>query len=193
MISFIQSLKINTKSLTRNHDLSINAKLVFETNFTYMKTIQVELCHTTANNLPDQMMGQIINCEVETEFKSITSRNNAPISNYGSGFRCKSEYPWCIIEFSKKSRKTKKKMTKKREFLRKSSFRPNRFFYMVEIQKLITTIEIFNFSNSNLYEICQNCENLQIILWLENLTPTVAVSSCKLSTRHCLGLNVFNA
>ncbi|KAF0746724.1 Uncharacterized protein FWK35_00032333, partial [Aphis craccivora] len=26
----------------------------------------------------------------------ITSRNNAPISNYGGGFRCKSEYPWCI-------------------------------------------------------------------------------------------------
>ncbi|KAF0765951.1 Uncharacterized protein FWK35_00003445 [Aphis craccivora] len=38
----------------------------------------------------------------------ITSRNNAPISNYGGGFRCKSEYPWCIIEFSKKLRKTKK-------------------------------------------------------------------------------------
>ncbi|KAF0758509.1 Uncharacterized protein FWK35_00020795 [Aphis craccivora] len=29
---------------------------------------------------------------------TITSRNNAPISNYGGGFRCKSEYPWCIIE-----------------------------------------------------------------------------------------------
>ncbi|KAF0715629.1 Uncharacterized protein FWK35_00029585 [Aphis craccivora] len=29
---------------------------------------------------------------------SITSRNNAPISNYGGGFRCKSEYPWCIME-----------------------------------------------------------------------------------------------
>ncbi|KAF0763711.1 Uncharacterized protein FWK35_00011614, partial [Aphis craccivora] len=28
----------------------------------------------------------------------ITSRNNAAISNYGGGFRCKSEYPWCIIE-----------------------------------------------------------------------------------------------
>ncbi|KAF0765664.1 Uncharacterized protein FWK35_00030611 [Aphis craccivora] len=28
----------------------------------------------------------------------ITSRKNAPISNYGGGFRCKSEYPWCIIE-----------------------------------------------------------------------------------------------
>ncbi|KAE9543913.1 hypothetical protein AGLY_001891 [Aphis glycines] len=25
------------------------------------------------------------------------------------------------------------------------------------------------FLNSNLYEICQNCENLQVILWLENL------------------------
>ncbi|KAF0755062.1 Uncharacterized protein FWK35_00012590 [Aphis craccivora] len=29
-------------------------------------------------------------------------------------------------------------MTEKREFLRKTSFRPNRFFYMVLIQKLIT-------------------------------------------------------
>ncbi|KAF0746256.1 Uncharacterized protein FWK35_00021709 [Aphis craccivora] len=29
---------------------------------------------------------------------SITSRNNAPTSNYVGGFRCKSEYPWCIIE-----------------------------------------------------------------------------------------------
>ncbi|KAE9523860.1 hypothetical protein AGLY_015748 [Aphis glycines] len=34
---------------------------------------------------------------------SITSRNNAPISNYGGGFRCKSEYPWCIIETDKSS------------------------------------------------------------------------------------------
>ncbi|KAF0749982.1 Uncharacterized protein FWK35_00019167 [Aphis craccivora] len=29
---------------------------------------------------------------------SITSRNNAPNSNYGGGFRCKSEYSWCIIQ-----------------------------------------------------------------------------------------------
>ncbi|KAF0752054.1 Uncharacterized protein FWK35_00017881 [Aphis craccivora] len=28
----------------------------------------------------------------------IISRNNATISNYGGGFRCKSEYPWCIIQ-----------------------------------------------------------------------------------------------
>ncbi|KAF0768166.1 Uncharacterized protein FWK35_00028524 [Aphis craccivora] len=38
----------------------------------------------------------------------IASRNNASISNFGGGFGCKSEYPWCIIEFSKKSKKQKK-------------------------------------------------------------------------------------
>ncbi|KAE9532775.1 hypothetical protein AGLY_009856 [Aphis glycines] len=76
----------------------------------------------------------------------ITSRNNASISNFGGGFRWKSEYPWCIKEVKskhfptvfKKIEKNKKKMTEKREFLRKISFRPNRFFYMVVIQKLIT-------------------------------------------------------
>ncbi|KAF0773770.1 Uncharacterized protein FWK35_00000044 [Aphis craccivora] len=57
----------------------------------------------------------------------ITSRNNAPISKFWGGFRCKSEYPWCIIEkifqqFSRKLRKPKKKkMTEKREFLRKTN------------------------------------------------------------------------
>ncbi|KAF0771955.1 Uncharacterized protein FWK35_00009938 [Aphis craccivora] len=30
----------------------------------------------------------------------ITSRNNASISNFGGGFRWKSEYPWCIIKFT---------------------------------------------------------------------------------------------
>ncbi|KAF0757645.1 Uncharacterized protein FWK35_00023871, partial [Aphis craccivora] len=76
----------------------------------------------------------------------ITSRNNAPISNYGGGFRCKKEYPWCIIQVKSyyfptvfnKIEKNKKKITKKREFLRKTSFRPNRIFFMVVIQKLIT-------------------------------------------------------
>ncbi|KAF0751594.1 Uncharacterized protein FWK35_00016266, partial [Aphis craccivora] len=66
-------------------------------------------------------------------------------------------------------RKNPKKVTEKREFLRKTSFRPNRFFYMVVIQKLITTIEIFDFYEnfflnvygSNFYEICQKRENLQ--------------------------------
>ncbi|KAF0691134.1 Uncharacterized protein FWK35_00033503 [Aphis craccivora] len=68
----------------------------------------------------------------------ITSRNNAPISNYEGGFRCKSEYPWCIIEVKsehlptvfKKIEKHKKKITEKQQFLRKTSFRPNRFFFL---------------------------------------------------------------
>ncbi|KAE9522195.1 hypothetical protein AGLY_017455, partial [Aphis glycines] len=114
---------------------------------------------------------------------SITNRNNASISNFGGGFRWKSEYLWCIIEVKskhfptvfKKIEKNKKKMTEKRELLRKTSFRPNRFFYMVVIQKLITTTEIFDFyanfflkCRSNSYEICRKRENLQLILKLKN-------------------------
>ncbi|KAF0732761.1 Uncharacterized protein FWK35_00039012 [Aphis craccivora] len=37
-----------------------------------------------------------------------------------------------------KRREKPKKIKEKREFLRKTSFRPNRFFYMVVIQKIIT-------------------------------------------------------
>ncbi|KAF0763962.1 Uncharacterized protein FWK35_00027031 [Aphis craccivora] len=45
---------------------------------------------------------------------SITSRNNAPISNLRGGFRCKNEYPWCIIEAKRKHFLTViKKMEKK--------------------------------------------------------------------------------
>ncbi|KAF0754825.1 UDP-glucuronosyltransferase 2C1-like isoform X2, partial [Aphis craccivora] len=29
----------------------------------------------------------------------ITSRNNAPISYFGGGFRCKSEYPWWLVHY----------------------------------------------------------------------------------------------
>ncbi|KAF0700368.1 Uncharacterized protein FWK35_00035847, partial [Aphis craccivora] len=63
---------------------------------------------------------------------SITSRNNDPISNYGCGFRCKSEYPWCIIEVKSKHFPTviKKieKNKKKNDGKTGTSFRPNRFF-----------------------------------------------------------------
>ncbi|KAE9544280.1 hypothetical protein AGLY_001459 [Aphis glycines] len=69
----------------------------------------------------------------------ITSRNNAPISNYGGGFRCKSEYLWCIIQVKifKKIEKNKKKNDEKGQFLRKTSFRQNRIFYFAITQKLI--------------------------------------------------------
>ncbi|KAF0773316.1 Uncharacterized protein FWK35_00005287 [Aphis craccivora] len=75
----------------------------------------------------------------------ITFRNNALISNFGGGFRWQSKYPWCIIEIESKHFPTVfkkiekiKQVTEKREFLRKTSFRLNRFSYMVVTQKLIT-------------------------------------------------------
>ncbi|KAF0698072.1 Uncharacterized protein FWK35_00027321 [Aphis craccivora] len=52
----------------------------------------------------------------------ITSRNNDPISNYGGGFRCKSKKLTFSNSFQKNREKQKKKMTEKREFLRKTNF-----------------------------------------------------------------------
>ncbi|KAF0753491.1 Uncharacterized protein FWK35_00038382 [Aphis craccivora] len=51
---------------------------------------------------------------------SITSRNNAPISNFGCDFQCKSEYSWCIIEVKSKYfqtayKKIEKNKTKKKK------------------------------------------------------------------------------
>ncbi|KAF0751664.1 Uncharacterized protein FWK35_00023642 [Aphis craccivora] len=63
----------------------------------------------------------------------LTSRNNAPISNFGGDFRCKSEYPWCIIEV-----KILKKMTENGNFYAKPVFDQIDFCFMVVIQKLIT-------------------------------------------------------
>ncbi|KAF0764689.1 Uncharacterized protein FWK35_00001765 [Aphis craccivora] len=73
---------------------------------------------------------------------SITIRNNAPISNFGGGFRCKVNILGALyrskVNSFQKNREKQKKMTEKREFLLKTRFRPNRFFYMVVNQKIIT-------------------------------------------------------
>ncbi|KAE9524831.1 hypothetical protein AGLY_014881 [Aphis glycines] len=72
-----------------------------------------------------------------TMMRVITSRNNASVSNFGGVFQWQSEYPYYIEVKNKhfptvfkKIEKNKKKVTEKREFLRKTSFRSNRFFYM---------------------------------------------------------------
>ncbi|KAE9526838.1 hypothetical protein AGLY_013486 [Aphis glycines] len=68
-------------------------------------TVQFDTTVKKYRNYRKKMFGKItvINSERSDECIDftmiITSRNNAPISNYGGGFRCKSEYPWCIIEF----------------------------------------------------------------------------------------------
>ncbi|KAF0705902.1 Uncharacterized protein FWK35_00032605, partial [Aphis craccivora] len=69
---------------------------------------------------------------------SITSRNNAPISNYRGGFRCKSKYPWLgqKLTFSHSFKKNRKKQKKKND------------------GKTGMT------KNSNFYEICRKRENL---------------------------------
>ncbi|KAF0755191.1 Uncharacterized protein FWK35_00020905 [Aphis craccivora] len=61
---------------------------------------------------------------------SITCRNNASISNFRRGFRCQSEYPWCIIQVKikhiptlfKKIVKNNKKVTEKLEFLHETMY-----------------------------------------------------------------------
>ncbi|KAF0712888.1 Uncharacterized protein FWK35_00022150 [Aphis craccivora] len=84
---------------------------------------------------------------------TITCRNNASNFNFSSysGSKMNLVGGWCIGEviflvpnrFQKHREKPKKKIKEKREFLRKTSYRPNRFFYMVVIQKLIA----LNFQN----------------------------------------------
>ncbi|KAF0759984.1 Uncharacterized protein FWK35_00008284 [Aphis craccivora] len=79
---------------------------------------------------------------------TITSRNNAPITNFGGGFRCKSEYPWCIIQVKNKhfptvlkkieKNKKKKKNDGKTGIFTQNQFSTKSIFYMVLIQKLIT-------------------------------------------------------
>ncbi|KAF0716625.1 Uncharacterized protein FWK35_00027303 [Aphis craccivora] len=75
-----------------------------------------------------------------------TCRNNASISIFGGCFLYQNESSWCIGEFSKAPGKTKKKIKEKREFLSKTSFRPNRIFYMV-------TTEIFDFFEKFFFEV----------------------------------------
>ncbi|KAF0773767.1 Uncharacterized protein FWK35_00000040 [Aphis craccivora] len=96
---------------------------------------------------------------------SITSRNNSPISNFRGCFRWQSKYPWCNIEVK---RKQKKKIKEKREFLNKTSFRPNRFFLFGCNSKTNLCKYMKNSPNfyvpyefSNVYDICRKRENSQ--------------------------------
>ncbi|KAF0715503.1 Uncharacterized protein FWK35_00037995 [Aphis craccivora] len=58
----------------------------------------------------------------------ITSRKNASISNFGSGFRWQSEYPWCIMQVKSKHFPTVfKKIEKKKCDGRTGIFTQNQF------------------------------------------------------------------
>ncbi|KAF0762890.1 Uncharacterized protein FWK35_00008993 [Aphis craccivora] len=74
----------------------------------------------------------------------ITSRNNTPISNYGGGFRCKSQKLTFSDSFQK-NREKQKKNDGKTGIFTQNQFSTKSIFFMVVIQKLITTTEIFDF------------------------------------------------
>ncbi|KAF0767802.1 Uncharacterized protein FWK35_00029048, partial [Aphis craccivora] len=67
----------------------------------------------------------------------ITSRNNVPILNFGGGFQCKSEYPWCIIVVKskhfqtvfKKIEKNKKRNDGKTEIFTQNQFPTKLIFF----------------------------------------------------------------
>ncbi|KAF0725093.1 Uncharacterized protein FWK35_00027011, partial [Aphis craccivora] len=83
----------------------VRVRLPFFTTSCHRSTVKDHVDHPTNYAKP----GRLLDSERSEEYSErseecidftmiITSRNNAPISNYGGGFRCKSEYPWCIIE-----------------------------------------------------------------------------------------------
>ncbi|KAF0744896.1 Uncharacterized protein FWK35_00020723 [Aphis craccivora] len=105
----------------------------------------------------------------------ITSRNNAPISNFGGGLRCKSEYPWCIIQFKNKREKQKKSYGKtgiftQNQFSTKSIFlygcnsKTNHSKYLKFSPNVYVSVIYIHVDKkifSNFHEICRKRENLQ--------------------------------
>ncbi|KAE9524378.1 hypothetical protein AGLY_015215 [Aphis glycines] len=79
----------------------------------------------------------------------ITSRNNASISNFGGGFRWKSEYPWCIIEFE-----FIRNMSKLRKFANISS-NCSLFSKLSSSGHMSLKLEIMLFENSHLLSDCK--------------------------------------
>ncbi|KAF0753812.1 Uncharacterized protein FWK35_00021235 [Aphis craccivora] len=72
--------------------------------------------------------------EIMLQFQTLRVVSDRKMNLFGALGRSFFEFP---NSFQKRREKPKKNK-EKREFLRKTSFRPNRFFYMVVIQKLIT-------------------------------------------------------
>ncbi|KAF0749778.1 Uncharacterized protein FWK35_00018464 [Aphis craccivora] len=73
--------------------------------------------------------------KIMLQFQTLGVVSDSKMDLVGALGRLFFEFP---NSFQKRREKPKKKIKEKREFLLKTSFRPNRFFYMVVIQKLIT-------------------------------------------------------
>ncbi|KAF0773763.1 Uncharacterized protein FWK35_00000053 [Aphis craccivora] len=113
----------------------------------------------------------------------ITSQNNAPISNLGGGFRCQSEYPWCIIEVKSKhlltsfqnNREKRKKNDGKTGIFTQNQFSTKSIF-LYGYDSKTNHCKYLKFSPnfyvlyefSDFYDICRKRKKSQIILKLKN-------------------------
>ncbi|KAF0760152.1 Uncharacterized protein FWK35_00014365 [Aphis craccivora] len=104
----------------------------------------------------------------------LTSQNNAPISNFWGGFRCKSEYSWCIIEVKIKHFPTVPyefsnlyEICRKRENLQRNvTIYPQMISIFFIIQKFLINYSYIQI----LTKIHQNHEYLQFIFGI--ISPT---------------------
>ncbi|KAF0763442.1 Uncharacterized protein FWK35_00008824, partial [Aphis craccivora] len=85
--------------------------------------------------------------EIMLQFQTLRVVSDRKMNLVGALGRLFFEFP---NSFQKRREKPKKKIKEKREFLPKTSFRPNRFFYMV-----------VSYEFSNFYEIYRKRENFQ--------------------------------
>ncbi|KAF0751220.1 Uncharacterized protein FWK35_00019555 [Aphis craccivora] len=84
--------------------------LFFVNNSYFRRNITISLVTSDYSVWLNRKFNRIIDILLDSERSEecidftmiITSRNNAPISNFGGGFRSKSEYPWCIIKVKSK-------------------------------------------------------------------------------------------
>ncbi|KAF0710642.1 Uncharacterized protein FWK35_00032889 [Aphis craccivora] len=99
----------------------------------------------------------------------ITSRNNALFSNFGGGFRWKSEYPWCIIEVKSKHFPT---VLKKKIFLYGCNSKTNHCKYL-KLSPNLNFQNILTFFDSNFYEICRKREICNISRRYLKILPAI--------------------
>ncbi|KAE9532144.1 hypothetical protein AGLY_010346 [Aphis glycines] len=149
---------------------------------------------TKSNLLPETIL--ILDSERSDECIDftmiITSQNNASISNFGGGFRWKSEYPWCIIQvksnyFStvfKKNREKQKKNDGKTGIFTQNQFSAESIFLYgcnsktnhcknLKFSPNVYTTEYFDFFFEVLFKFLRNLSKTRkfaIILKIKNTT-----------------------
>ncbi|KAF0768885.1 Uncharacterized protein FWK35_00017126 [Aphis craccivora] len=96
-------MRTNNTIYLAGPDLYANSYKIFEF---YLRAYRCAYTYITHHIISSNPLIQHRNSERSDECIDftmiITSPNNASSSNFGGGFRCKSEYLWCIIEVKSK-------------------------------------------------------------------------------------------